>query len=577
MEPLFPLFAPAARKLPDLHPDEAKRLQKTASAQPKWFLVQLIERVLETKATYQVFLETLDGELRQMWELLLLHPTLTLAEMERELDRTLHREEPMRGSQMRYYYVPIRYHPFMINTQYDGVIFTRGRVELPFTSPRQFLFKLRPEIRRLALPHFETPDTHRPQTLPDPPEAEHTLHTETEFLELFPRLKGVEEKGMFRRTKAGRTARTGLPKVAKLTNITPFFAGRVPNRYKLLRTYLTATLLHRWRNFLDQPAEEFLTAGLAFERDGASVLAEPLLPQLLFHLDTLTKMKREAFDHRAEAKVFGVGQWLEPGAWYSVDSLVRALAMELRGEIFTYRNVKFYLHDPAEGINWRQVSIDSVRYVVGPFLRGVLFTLGSLGVFDLNYATPDPAPTPSVDPFGTLNAVRLTPLGAYAYGKTTTYAAPATTQTTFTLDPELLLVNVKGDAQTARLLLNEYATELAPYRFQLDHATFLKGLATRADFLEKMNRFQRTVHVDDLPDAWLRWRSQTAARFNVFTEESDARVLNFNADNRAVRELLVRDPVLRTLVRRVEGHGVVVARADYAKFTRRLRALGYVV
>ena len=85
-----------------------------------------------------------------------------------------------------------------------------------------------------------------------------------------------------------------------------------------------------------------------------------------------------------------------------------------------------------------------------------------MGLVDLAYEAPPAAPGAMDDPYCSFRAVRLNALGAYAFGLTDHYESAATIDTSYSLDPQFLLLRSTGDDQTATLLLDEFTRKLGP-------------------------------------------------------------------------------------------------------------------
>ena len=567
----FWLFEPVLAPRPEMPPALRQRVEQPKYKHTKAGLIDLYSYAVSKPERYARMREAMTDPLGRMFDLLLLRRRWSIGDLEVELGTRL----GIVGE--NHYLLPKRYEHLgrQINTYYG--FRSANTQHITLRHKEDFVFELPNVIRAICLPHTRIPKSYLPLEM-DAPDKDWTVYNaEVEFLGVYPRMRGAIEQKLLKTTAKSRISRTGLNKLAKLVGATPFFNGKPEKRFQHLHTYLLALGSFRWKNYHQDSPEEMLRTAIETEvlktRPGYPFVA----PVLLFHLKELAKQKDDYFDSYDERNALRYVATLKPNRWYNIDSLIRHfLAITVDFSPIVYRRT-FYQSDPEADYGSRKYRSDSYKYVLAPCLRGIYALLGSMGLVDLAYEAPPAAPGAMDDPYCSFRAVRLNALGAYAFGLTDHYESAATIDTSYSLDPQFLLLRSTGDDQTATLLLDEFTRKLGPNRYQLDHAQFLKGLTTRADFLKKFERFVQIVKAEELPANWQDWRDHTASRFDALTPLDHYRVFQLDPGNRELQQLLVRDATLAKLVRRVEGYGVLVAQKDFRRFTNRMRELGYVV
>jgi hypothetical protein len=273
--------------------------------------------------------------------------------------------------------------------------------------------------------------------------------------------------------------------------------------------------------------------------------------------------------------------------WISVDDLFAAMR---RGNVSptvarSERGLwKLYLGDPEYG------SLGYAGFHDWPILEGrytlaVLFEYAAtLGLLDVDYVSPAHARDDFRQMWGAdwidalsrydgLRAVRLTALGAYAAGLTTTYT-PTTTSADRTLQvlPNHEIVATADLAPADRLVLGAFATRTSDRVWTISTTSLLAAVdAGRAPGELRGFLDERAVH--PVPATVHRLLADVEARSGQVRDLGTRRVLE--CADPSVATLLAQDRSLRGLCNRLGERHLMLDPAGEPKARAALRKLGY--
>ena len=274
--------------------------------------------------------------------------------------------------------------------------------------------------------------------------------------------------------------------------------------------------------------------------------------------------------------------------WISVDDLFAAMR---RGNLSptvarSERGLwKLYLGDPEYG----SLGYDGFHdwpILEGRYTLAVLFEYAAtLGLLDVDYVPPAHARDDfrhmwgadwidALSRYDGLLAVRLTPLGAYAAGLTTTYvaAAPASPDRTLQVLANHDIVATADLAPADRLVLDAFAARTSDRVWTVSTASLLAAVdAGRAPGELESFLDERAVHA--VPATARRLLADVAARAGQVRDLGCRRVLE--CAEPSVATLLAQDRSLRGLCTRLGERHLVLDPAGEPKARAALRKLGY--
>jgi hypothetical protein len=432
---------------------------------------------------------------------------------------------------------------------------------------------------------------------PKPPEAELTpvetlpatthrfVDNERDILMELPRLLAYKEQGQIAVTGKGRAVHTTLSKMQRSLSLREFYPESEERKIRLLRTQLLAGLLVNPK--VKKIAAPDLPSYLLnlFQKTYATQThsAAFLLTDLkgLGHLD-------DGYFQAAEPQVFKLLTTLHAEAWYSFDNIRLHLKYNLETikpvSAWTAANKLYYEYKTNQDDNWEnKYYIEPGLYydaVELPFLMGSFFLFAAFGLCELAYdETELEGLGQSVySSWEGLRYVRLTPLGAYVCGQTTSYdtsnlAAP----TRILLSPETLLIAIEEADVSANTILEPYTERVGATRFRTDSKIFLKNIRSRSELESKIALFKQVIGAE-LPPNWQSFFQELSQKIDPFqSAEKGMQIFKIPPDNKSLIQLIAQDPVLKNAVIKAEGFHILVRKANFPVFKSRLEEFGYLM
>jgi hypothetical protein len=230
----------------------------------------------------------------------------------------------------------------------------------------------------------------------------------------------------------------------------------------------------------------------------------------------------------------------------------------------------------------RQVNVyphNTGRLILWPALRAALFVMASWGIVDLIYQKPDLSRLPGTadSPYDGIKAFRITDLGAYMLGMSKEYVSRAKPPFRLELaEDSLSILLTEGDQSRAALAIASFAKPFGKKRFYTDAKLFLGDCKSPEELEHKISIF-RSVFSEELPDNWQAFFDEISQKVNPLEAERAFSVFRVDPDNRALLQLIARDPELKRLCLKAEGFLILIAKKDINKFKKRLQTFGYLL
>ena len=218
-----------------------------------------------------------------------------------------------------------------------------------------------------------------------------------------------------------------------------------------------------------------------------------------------------------------------------------------------------------------------------PLLLGTAFLLAVFGILEVTYVPPPEHPRwrlpgeSFLSPFDGLIALKLTSLGAYAFGQTRQLSieVPEKRAARVHLHPERLLATCKDGDPLTLAAMDEFMEKLAPGLYRLTPDKLLAGCQSKADLSERIKAFRKRIPAE-VPEFW-------AAAFRHYLEappplEREMSYEIFRIPGSSdLRQLFATDPVLRKIGLKVEGWRIAATEGDLKRIRERLASLGYLL
>ena len=209
-----------------------------------------------------------------------------------------------------------------------------------------------------------------------------------------------------------------------------------------------------------------------------------------------------------------------------------------------------------------------------PVAKGLLFMFAAFGMVEAAYDEPSPDDASFYDG---LCYVRLTPLGRYCLGLDDKYEPKvvADDAPVFELDDERLMIKSLKVPNPFETLVCDFADRITPTLYKVSFESMLKGCNNIHDVERKIDTFRRFVCAKPT-EPWLQFFNVLRKRSSPFTAPSAKYVLlSISPDDKDLQHLLLSDPQLRQLIKKVEGYMVLVDKDNVDKLSAALRKHGY--
>lgn len=349
------------------------------------------------------------------------------------------------------------------------------------------------------------------------------------------------------------------------------------------------------------------SSGLIRRRGGLSDEGEALLldgdPEALLHafenwteegsFDELSrvsalkgqKAKRTKLTSPSERReaIIEALSWCPEGVWIDISDFYRAVTIwHFDFELDESDYSGLYFGDPSHGrLDYRGARGWAVARAL--YINVVLWEyLGSIGVLDLLYLTPEEADLGSdyedyYSLYDGLYYFRINPLGAYLLGQASEYTPSyPTNDALFSIDPELNFTLKDPDALTPnlRVQLQQFAVEKDHSQYRLDRGQLLNALESGSDF-QNIASFIAERNAGPVPKEVTDWLDEIQENLGSFRNTGTA--LRVKARSPELLRLAEEDPVLRKFITSLGFNALIVPSNKEKAFRERLKELGYLL
>ncbi len=223
------------------------------------------------------------------------------------------------------------------------------------------------------------------------------------------------------------------------------------------------------------------------------------------------------------------------------------------------------------------------QFYATSLLQGFPFLLAALGLAEIAYTLPPKNPhyqrgaDPFITPFDGFVALRLTPLGNYAFRNTDEIEIKTSTKkrAEIILNPQRLTVVCRNVDPVTELALLEFMEKHSPGCYRLTRQTFMKGCTTAKSVRERIEQFKRNI-TDELPPLWEEFLTEIESSAIALKAKSGYKIYQL-AHSPELKEIFSTDPILLKNTTKVAGLQIAIQKNDLPAVTRRLKTLGYLI
>lgn len=448
-----------------------------------------------------------------------------------------------------------------------------------FRMKKKYLM-LPPYIRIIFAPAFFPDVEIFPRTRPELPEEDlYTFHGEASFHRYYPLLRELHKQGIMCLGKNKMLLST-IKNVAQKVGIEEFFKINTTDDFKLIRASLILPFLTQMMNAASKSqresnAEDFLILLMSFIKLHYQTLPPLFLPHItgiknnLIYESTLYSLLTEAIGIFNESN----------NGWIYIDDMVQSMLIYPHGynPLPLFKPNEMDKMDLCNKYNGELVCIgNALQHLGTTCIKAFFYLLGGLGILELAYRLPELNDT-SV--FYTLQYVRLTELGKYALGITTTYTPPQKEEETlFLLDNDRLVIRSLKKNNPYESLLTDIAVPIGNHRYLISSESFLKHCTKEKDVKDKIEFFQQFI-CKDLPDVCKEFFNSLIQQCHPLKtlKNSDYVIYQIDGNNKRLIQLLATDSHLKSIIIRAEGYRILVEKSKQKKFIDMLKSYGYLL
>ena len=477
---------------------------------------------------------------------------------------------------------------FIVNHEPDPYGYSGERYTTPHLS-------LPPELKKLLRPHFPKPEGYdfTPlKTLSDKNKKYQYFDGSGDILTALSQLADYLLRTKLKTTKTGKISKATLRSIMLITQASePYAQDKAHKDFAELRHHL----LIQWMigikpKDLSDIAEARIAPGKLL-RDFVKALpldTDYIHDELLNHL----KLKQSYYGHDSEHTQFNqnavdlIFKQLPSEGWITRENIQRY--QEYRYiQIHTTANNRYYtkLADTDYSSDYAdRMDITPSNFTIlieNPLLDGLAFMLATFGLLEIAYTAPSNPHYVRVKkdyltPFEGIYALRLTQLGAYAFGHTKKLEIKASKarRAEMHFNPARLHMRCVDLDPVTELTVKEFMDPIGPSLFRLTRSSLI-GKATKLKEIKlRIQDFKKRVS-NKLPENWLEFIHQLESEEPALNWRSSLAVYQL-PENPALREAFSKDPKLRELCFKAEGWHVIVEHKDMSKLKERIRQLGYI-
>lgn len=457
-----------------------------------------------------------------------------------------------------------------------------------YRSRNRVIMRLPPAVRSRFRECMPKPDGYDLKPLASLPEGLSIYRCDDEMAEDLRVISDYIARGHLEYTKTEAIKKPCIRALEKLTGGGEFFPGdKSSAKLPLLRHELLVNIIASTGEGLrqvmlqDPPEPEKLLRPLC-----SALFRNPewFLEYVLTHLSG----GRTYYDTEAISYLKALFSRLSSEHWISMANLesyvdYREIDIDPVSHHRCYVNVEPYMDNYSRR---NRVELDRSNgwdLVIVPLLKGTAFLLAALGYAEIAYSAP---PEHSIckrkseiflTPYDGCFAIRLTPLGAYAFNLTDEVELKVCKheRAEILLNPQRLTAICRNVDPITELSLLEFMEKVSDGCYRMTRQTLLRGCSSSSQVAKRVELFKAQIS-SNLPELWEEFLNTVMQTAGALRPKVRYTVYEL-ADNPELRRLFISDAILSEKALKVEGMRVAIEKGDVSAVSRRLNALGYLM
>ena len=554
----------------------------------KIYMVDALMDLAQSAEDMHLFVKTFSKTAYQAYGLLIWNEFLSVEQMQKELDFEIVQVEPARGNWNPSTFAVREEFPFIglfdYNRYYGNKSLENYRVSMP------------PAIRRWLKPYFPKPKYYNIEPLQDADISDKdymVFDASATIANDLSQLTDFLKRSNPSRTQKGELTKSNLRRAASLLESGDWYPEKSKNpELELMRCRMILDFIEGFEdNLISQltapEIQESVLKDVFKELQKDAIMLEKWL---LGHLRHTYYYYQEDFKKSPISNLFALFKRLPLNGWVSLQNL-RSMQFYQEIDICFFHSEKYEFRGTLESgpANYRSTHTlnSSNLQILGidPLINGVAFLLSAFGFIQLAYKTPynQTARTNKNDYltyFDGAHAVRLTDAGAYVFGHYPTFKLKNKSRkvATLRLHPEQLHITCRNLDPITELALKEFMEPISPEFYKMTRASLLKGCQSASDLKTRIADFRNRIGGlgVEFPENWEHFLTSLATEKAVLLPENKLKIFTL-ANCPELQNHFTKDPYLRKLSLRVEGHHVAIEKKNLPLVRSHLRTLGYLV
>lgn len=274
-------------------------------------------------------------------------------------------------------------------------------------------------------------------------------------------------------------------------------------------------------------------------------------------------------------------QDISPDKIISVDNLINYIIYN--DKFIEILNVDaVYEHVYINEANYERTKLSTYEnyqgYIIEPFIKSILFILGTFGVLEIYYTAPTGKKSlylrhGYLSKYDGIKGFKLTKLGEYIFGKRKNYEFKQVEEGSVYLEDDFLLATVVGEAPVRTLFLESIGTKISPTKFKISSESFLKKISNRVELEEKIQEFRNKIS-ENPGEIWENLFKELLERmtsvkilndYSVLQIKQDKNLINFISSNREISKLILK----------AENFHIIIKNENIKSFEEILNSNGY--